>query len=160
MPVKRRVTRKSCKAKKAKVVKFCGRSRGVRGGSLWSWIRKKALPWLKKNSIISKAANLLGNAGVPYANTVGRVAGTLGYGRMANLKKYGKKANTYAKRHNVLSRGLNFASRLDIGKKHQANLLKAAVIAKSYGYGLNRTGRGLNRTGGQLCHTKRRKRKN
>lgn len=72
------------------------RKHKVRGGSLFSWIkkkalpwvrkkalpwaRKKALPWLKKNKAISKSANLLGSFGIPYAGLVGKAAGATGYG--------------------------------------------------------------------------------
>ena len=33
----------------------------VRGGSVWSWIKDKALPWIKKNKIVSRAAGALGS---------------------------------------------------------------------------------------------------
>jgi hypothetical protein len=42
---------------------------------------KKAGLWLQKSKIISKVANALGSAGVPYASDIGRVSGTLGFGR-------------------------------------------------------------------------------
>ena len=56
-----------------------------RGGSIMSWLRKagsflkdKALPYIKKHQLASKALNLIPH---PYAKTASRVASTLGYGR-------------------------------------------------------------------------------
>ena len=78
---KRKVRHGSCRV-------VSTRKRKVRGGSILSWIkkrampwvRKKALPWLKKHKAISRSANLLGKFGVPYAGLVGKAASTTGYG--------------------------------------------------------------------------------
>jgi len=51
-----------------------------RGGSFWGFL-KKANSWLRRSGAISKVANALGSAGVPFASKIGSVAGTLGYGR-------------------------------------------------------------------------------
>jgi hypothetical protein len=78
---KRKVSHGSCRVVSRRKPK-------VHGGSLWSWIkkkaspwvRKKALPWLKKNKLISKGATSLGKMGVPWASDIGKVASALGYG--------------------------------------------------------------------------------
>lgn len=41
----------------------------------------KANNFLRKSKIISRVGNVLGAVGVPYAGTVGSVAGAAGYGR-------------------------------------------------------------------------------
>jgi hypothetical protein len=68
------------------------RKRRVRGGSLFSWIKNKAIPWvgktslpfLKKTKLISRGANLAGRMGFnnPILSTVGNFAGKMGYGKV------------------------------------------------------------------------------
>ena len=50
------------------------------GKGLGSWLRK-AHDWIKKHKLVSRIGSVLGSAGVPYAGSVGSVAGKLGYGR-------------------------------------------------------------------------------
>ena len=52
----------------------------MRGGGLKDFLMK-AHNFLKKHQLVSKIGGLLGSVGVPYAGTVGSVAGKLGYGR-------------------------------------------------------------------------------
>ena len=57
----------------------------VRGGSVFGWIKDKAIPWLKNNKIISKGANALAGilppqyAGIARAVSTG--ASAIGLGR-------------------------------------------------------------------------------
>ena len=54
--------------------------RRMRGGAVMDWIRK-AHSFIKKNKLVSRVAGALASGGVPYAKTVGSIAGRLGYGR-------------------------------------------------------------------------------
>ena len=54
--------------------------RNMRGAGLWDWI-KKGWNWVKDNKILSRGGKALSTIGVPYAGTVGNVAGALGLGR-------------------------------------------------------------------------------
>ena len=56
------------------------RKRRVYGGSKFTDFFKKAHNYVKQHHLISGIANALGTAGVPYANKVGSVASSLGYG--------------------------------------------------------------------------------
>ncbi len=43
---------------------------GMSGGSLWSWLRKKAWPWLKQNwSVIKPAVSAIADVAIPAAAT-------------------------------------------------------------------------------------------
>lgn len=44
-------------------------------------VLKKVGAFLKKTQLVSKVANTLGSAGIPYAGAIGSVASSLGYGR-------------------------------------------------------------------------------
>jgi hypothetical protein len=78
-----------------------GRKRRVRGGSLFSWIKNKAVPWigktalpfLKKTKLISRGASLAGKMGFnnPLLGKVGDFAGKMGYGK----PRIGQKKITY-----------------------------------------------------------------
>ena len=68
------------------------RTRRVKGGSLSSWI-KKAGEWLKKHQVVSRVGNLLGTMGVPMAGTIGKMAGSVGYGRRRRRVGYGLKTS-------------------------------------------------------------------
>lgn len=59
--------------------------RRIRGSGLWSWIKKgyswiknKALPYVKQNKLISRGLSLIPH---PYAQVGSTAASTLGYGR-------------------------------------------------------------------------------
>lgn len=52
----------------------------MKGGALPGWL-VKAHDFIKKNKVISRVAGALKSANVPYAGTVGTIAGKLGYGR-------------------------------------------------------------------------------
>ena len=56
-------------------------ARRQRGAGLFSWIKNKALHWLKRNHVISSVGRVLGSAGVPYASDVSKMASAVGYGR-------------------------------------------------------------------------------
>jgi hypothetical protein len=113
--------------------------RHPRGGSLWGWIKNTAMPWVKKNKLISKGLNMLG----PYGQIAGTAADALGYGKgnmrgrgvvtdfikkhatMANLRKM----NTVARDKKYISRGLlHYGS--PGGMVHNAGR-----FAQSIGYG-------------------------
>ena len=51
----------------------------MRGSGIMDWI-KKGIGLLRKYKVVSTAANALGAVGVPYASTVGKVAGLTGFG--------------------------------------------------------------------------------
>ena len=67
------------------------RRRKMRGGKLT--VRdvvgalKKAHDYVKKNKVISRAANALGSVGVPMASKVGAVASSLGYGNTGGRRR-------------------------------------------------------------------------
>ena len=60
------------------------RRRRQKGGSIGSWL-KRAHDFIKKHKLISRIGSVLGSAGVPYAGSVGSVAGKLGYGRRRRM---------------------------------------------------------------------------
>jgi len=66
------------------------RRRRIRGGfKIPSWL-SKANSWLRKTGAISKTANFLSKTTpLPYVGAIGKVAGTLGYGRGGALKLSG-----------------------------------------------------------------------
>lgn len=111
--------------------------RKVRGGSVWSWIRGTAMPWIKKNKIISKYAGMLG----PYGKMAASAAGALGWGRHRGgsmitdvIKKHAtlanlKKLNTIARNKRYISRGL-----FKFGKKGSM-MHTAGKAAHALGYG-------------------------
>lgn len=59
-----------------------------RGGSIWSWIKNKASPFLRKTKLISRGAKALGFiTGNPVIGTAGTVAGMLGYGKRVKVHR-------------------------------------------------------------------------
>ncbi len=52
---------------------------------------KKVNDWLRKTKAISKVAGVLGSAGVPYASSIGKVAGSVGYGKRRRSTRIGVK---------------------------------------------------------------------
>ena len=71
--------------------------RKVKGGSIWSWIKDKALPWIKKNKIVSRGAAALGGILPGGWGTAAKGGGSL----MSNLKR----AHDFTKKHRLISRG-------------------------------------------------------
>jgi hypothetical protein len=141
----RKVTTTGCHSKrKAYVEAYCRKSKRsgkrVRGGSLWSWIKDTALPWVKKNHLVSSGLGMLG----PYGKAAGAAAGALGWGKrvhggnfatdlikkhvtLANLKKY----NNIAREKRYVSKGL-----FKFGKKgSMIHNVGKAVHALGYGHG-------------------------
>jgi hypothetical protein len=58
------------------------RTRKYRGGSIMSWIKTKALPWLRKTKLASKGLAWAGKTfNAPAISSLGAAAGHLGYGR-------------------------------------------------------------------------------
>lgn len=58
-----------------------------RGGSVMSWIKTKALPWLRKTQLASKGLKWVGKTfNKPVISTLGAAAQQAGYGRR---RKYG-----------------------------------------------------------------------
>jgi hypothetical protein len=60
----------------------------VRGGNFLKWV-KKASNWAKRTGVISKGANFLASQGIApnITGSVGKVAGTLGYGRRITVAR-------------------------------------------------------------------------
>mgnify|MGYP000956827214 CR=1 FL=1 len=65
-----------------------------RGGSLWSWIKKKAIPWIRKKHLLSKAIGpVVGFAtGNPLAGAAAGVAAShfgnkYGFGKRRGMKR-------------------------------------------------------------------------
>ena len=152
--------------------------RKVRGGAnVRKWISNDALPWLRKTKAISKGMKFLDKNGVPHAGKVGRVAGTLGYGKcctggrlsLGNVSRgvgsvfdvFGlgykdnlRSAHNFTKKHKLISRGLRYGAKTKYGSPYANYMNSAASMASAHGYGLNRTGRGLNATGGRYLRKK------
>jgi hypothetical protein len=61
--------------------------RSVKGRGLFSWIKNKALPWLKKSKILSGAASILSSVGVPFIGTAGKAASLAGYGKRRRVRR-------------------------------------------------------------------------
>ena len=90
MPARRSAAAKSRRTRR--------RQLGMGGSGLFSWIKNKALPWLKKHHVVSTVGNVLGKLGVPYAGAIGKFAGAAGYGRRKPRRK-----------HRMVGYGLNLA---------------------------------------------------
>ena len=118
MPTRKRTRKRTsvvrCRGGGLKVMKRNTRKlrntiRRKRGGSLWSWIKKKAVPWIKKKAVpwirkkhlLSKAIGpMAGLIGGPMAGTVAGVAGNYlgqkyGFGKR---RRRGAKRITYRRR--------------------------------------------------------------
>jgi hypothetical protein len=67
------------------------RTRALIGGSKFTDFFKKAHDFIKSKKLVSTVANALGSVGVPYAGTIGNVAGKLGYGRRRRVGRPKKK---------------------------------------------------------------------
>lgn len=74
------------------------RTRRMHGRGKFMDFLNKANNWLKKTKVISTVANALGPV-VPYASTVGNVAGKLGYGR--KRRRGHRRATGSGRRHTV-----------------------------------------------------------
>ena len=93
MPTRRRVTRRTRKSYKGGALIRRG-GRRTRGGSVWGWISKKALPWIKKSKFASNSLKFLGDTGVvPGATKWGKAAATIGWGLngRGGMKRRGRK---------------------------------------------------------------------
>jgi hypothetical protein len=154
MPPKRKMIRtrkaRSCTFK----ARSCNGSRrggSRRGGSLFSWIKNKAIPWARRTKAVSKTAGLLGELGVPHAARIGHVAGKVGFGKFTrNLRR----GHTYVRSNKLLSRGARaVAMSKMLGKKHSGTAHQVSNVLSKMGYGLN--GRGLNMSRG-YGHSKKR----
>ena len=135
-------------------------SKRVRGRGLMDWVTGTALPWLKKNKVISTLGNLAAPFYAP-AGAVGDIAGSLGYGKrkrgrprhtrrriiihvkggaFSDVLKRGlsavKKGAQLAQKHQLISRGANLANQLT-GNKYKA-LGTVGDIAGALGFGKRR----------------------
>ena len=93
MPTRRRITRKTRKSCRGGALIRRG-GRRTRGGSVFSWIAKKAFPWIKKSKFASNSLKFLGNTGiVPGAKAWGDAAASLGFGLngRGGMKRRGRK---------------------------------------------------------------------
>lgn len=76
-----------------------GRRNRMHGGGVWDWI-KSAHNFIKSNKVISRVGSALGSVGVPYAGTIGKVAGLVGYGRFTGRPRLiGRPRKSYRVRH-------------------------------------------------------------
>jgi hypothetical protein len=148
---------KTIKRRKARTCTFkarvCNGSRGGsrRGGSLFSWIKNKAIPWARRTKAVSRTAGVLGQLGVPHAAKIGQVAGAVGFG---NLGRNLRRGHTYVRSNKLLSRGARAVALSKIlGKKHSGTAHQVSNALGKLGYGLN--GRGLNMSRGRGCSKKR-----
>ena len=76
--------RSTGRRKKSRAVVRRRTRRAQRGGSWWKNVLKfgsRANRWLKKTKAISKAAGIGSALGLPYAGTIKRTAGMVGYGK-------------------------------------------------------------------------------
>lgn len=83
MPKRRTRTRKVVSRHRRRVVG------GRRGGS-WAGFKRfmgSANKFLRKTKLISRVGKLASMEGVPYAGTIGSVAGKLGYGRRRTVRR-------------------------------------------------------------------------
>lgn len=67
--------------------KRVGRPRKRQNGEGIKDVIRSVHNFIKKNRVISKAANILGTLGVPHAGTVGSIAATAGYGKMRRYRR-------------------------------------------------------------------------
>lgn len=119
--------------------------RKVKGGSIWSWIKNKALPWIKKNKLVSRGAAALGGI-LPggyglAAKGVATGATALGWGRPrgGSLLNTLKKVHHTVRSNRLISRGA-FGLHKITGNKH---LKSVGKVAHSLGYGLGYGGGAL-----------------
>jgi hypothetical protein len=121
--------------------------RKVKGGSVWSWIKDKALPWIKKNKIVSRGAAALGGI-LPggygtAAKAISTGASTMGWGRRrthgGSLMSTLKRAHDFTKKHRLISRGAMGLHRLT----GNAHLKTVGSVAGTLGYGLGYGGGAL-----------------
>lgn len=78
------------KRRSRKVVSRQRRRVGARRGGSWAGFKKfmgSANKFLRKTKLISRVGKMAHMAGVPYAGTIGTVAGTLGYGRRRTVRR-------------------------------------------------------------------------
>ena len=77
--------------------------RGQHGRGLWEFL-KKVGAFLKRTKLVSTIGNTLGAAGVPYAGTIGKMAGAVGYGRHRikgmGLRRAGSRRLRYGRGNN------------------------------------------------------------
>ena len=88
----RRVTRRAYGTHRRVTRRAYGTHRRVthRRGKGFMDVVNKVGNFLKRTKLVSNVANVLGSAGIPYANAIGSVAGKFGYGkRRVNRRAYG-----------------------------------------------------------------------
>jgi hypothetical protein len=73
------------------------RPKVVKGAGFFKWMRKSALPWIKKHKILSRGARTLSKLGVPYVVLAGRAAGFAGYGRPRKGRKIAYRRRKYGR---------------------------------------------------------------
>jgi len=67
--------------------KRVGRPRKRQNGQGIRDVIRSVHNFVKKNKLISKAANVLGSLGVPHAGTIGSIASTAGYRKKRRYRK-------------------------------------------------------------------------
>ena len=127
----------------------------VRGGSVFGWIRDKAIPWLKNNKIISKGANALAGilppqyAGIAKAVSTGASAIGLGRGRRRHGGSLRSMATSlFNKRHAIhdFVKSNRLVSRASLGLHKltgNEHLKTVGETAATLGYGRRRRGGAL-----------------
>lgn len=117
----------------------------IRGGSLWSWIKDKAVPWIKKNKLISRGASALGGI-LPggwgmAAKGVAAGASTMGWGRRprgGSFLSALKKGHEFVRNKRLISKGA-FGLHKITGNNGFKSVGK---VAHSLGYGIGYNGAG------------------
>lgn len=134
--------------------------RKVRGGSLWSWIKDTAVPWIKKNKLISRGAAALGGI-LPggygmLAKGASAGASTLGWGKRpkgGSFLSALKKGHTFVKNNRLISKGAFGLHKLTGNDKFKS--VGQAAHALGYGVGYNGGALGYSRGAGRKLKKKR-----
>ena len=121
--------------------------RKIRGGSVLSWIKDKALPWIKNNKLVSRGAAALGGILPGGFGTVAKAistgANTMGWGRRrvrgGSLMDTLRKVHDFTKKNRLISRGAMGLHKLT-GNAHLKTL---GSVAGTMGYGLGYGGGAL-----------------
>lgn len=132
-----------------------GRKRGPkRGRGLISWIKDKALPFLRKTKLVSTVGNALAPV-VPVAGTIAKAASSAGYGRKRRTRR-GKglfnfiknKALPFLKKTKLISTVGNAVAPVIPAAGTIAKVATAAGYGKRRGRGMHpRRGRGIGHLG-------------
>ena len=142
-----------------RVSKTHTRKKTRRGGSVISWIKDKAIPWLKSNKLISRGASALAGVLPPQyagiASAVSSGASKLGFGRRRSSRggalSYGRTGGSLMSMlgkakamHDKVKSGRYISKGLMLGHQLTGNpkLMQYGTTAQKHGYGLGYGGAG------------------